>query len=90
LTSFPSALTLLQRVRDEAHRFALRYHRQLKQKSDLKSALDEISDIGSKRKTALLKHFGSVKKVKSASLEDLQDVPGISKKLAQKIYQVLR
>ncbi|MBN1473258.1 MAG: excinuclease ABC subunit UvrC [Syntrophaceae bacterium] len=89
LTSLPSALALLQRVRDEAHRFALRYHRQLKQKSDLKSALDEISDIGSKRKTALLKHFGSVKKVKGASLEDLQDVPGISKKLAQKIYKEL-
>ncbi len=89
LTSFPSALTLLQRVRDEAHRFALRYHRQLKQKSDLKSALDEISAIGSKRKTALLKHFGSVKKVKGASVEDLQDVPGISKNMAQKIYQEL-
>jgi excinuclease ABC subunit C len=89
LTSYPSALALLQRVRDEAHRFAIRYHRQLKQKSDLKSALDGISDIGSKRKTALLKHFGSVKNVKGASLEDLQNVPGISKNLAQKIYKGL-
>ena len=90
LTSYPSALALLQRVRDESHRFALSYHRQLKQKSDLKSVLDGISNIGGKRKMALLKHFGSVKKIKGASLEDLQDVPGISKNLAKKIYQALR
>jgi excinuclease ABC subunit C len=90
LSSRPAALSLLQRVRDEAHRFALSYHHQLKQKNDLHSILDTIPDIGKERKKMLLKHFGSARQVQNASLEDLQKVPGIGKELAEKIYSHLR
>jgi excinuclease ABC subunit C len=89
LNAWPQALALLQRVRDEAHRFALSYHHQLKQKSDFSSILDEIPDIGETRRKILLKHFGSAKIVKYATLEELQKVPGIGKELAEKIYSRL-
>ena len=86
LKAWPHALAILQRVRDEAHRFALSYHHQLKQKDDLRSILDEIPDIGEARRKILLKHFGSAKLVKDATLEELQKAPGIGKDLAGKIY----
>ncbi|MGD0021520.1 MAG: excinuclease ABC subunit UvrC [Smithellaceae bacterium] len=86
LKAYPHVLALLQRVRDEAHRFALSYHHRLKEKSDLRSILDEIPDIGGARRKILLKHFGSANLVKDASLEELQKVPGIGKDLAKKIY----
>ncbi|MBE3116057.1 excinuclease ABC subunit UvrC, partial [Candidatus Bathyarchaeota archaeon] len=86
LRAWPHALAILQRIRDEAHRFALSYHHQIKQKSDLRSILDDIPDIGEARRKILLKHFGSSKQVKSATLEELQKVPGIGKELAEKIY----
>ena len=90
LSSWPGALSLLQRVRDEAHRFALSYHHQLKQKEDLSSLLDTIPDVGKERKKILLKTFGSALQVQNASLDDLQNVPGIGKELAEKIYSHLR
>ena len=90
LKAWPHALAVLQRVRDEAHRFALSYHHQIKQKNDLRSILDEIPDIGKARRKILLKHFGSSKQVKDATLEELQKVPGIGKELAEKIYSYLR
>jgi len=90
LKAWPHALALLQKVRDEAHRFALSYHHQLKQKNDLRSILDEIPDIGEARRKILLKHFGSSKQVKGATLEELQKVSGIGKELAEKIYTHLR
>lgn len=83
------ALHLLQRVRDEAHRFALRYHRQLRDARTSHSALDEIEGVGPKRKKALLRHFGSVKKVREASLEELCAVPGLPRSVAERIYQQL-
>ena len=86
LSAWPQALRMLQQVRDEAHRFALSYHHQLKQKNDLHSILDDIPDIGKARKKMLLKHFASALQVKNASLEELQKVPGIGKELAEKIY----
>jgi len=89
LSSRPAALSLLQQVRDEAHRFALRYHHKLKQKNDFSSILDTIPDIGKERRKKLLKHFGSVKQVKNATLTDLQNVPGIGMELAEKIYKTL-
>jgi len=89
LSSRPAALSLLQQVRDEAHRFALRYHHKLKQKNDFSSILDTIPDIGKERRKKLLKHFGSVKQVKNATLADLQNVPGIGMELAEKIYKTL-
>lgn len=80
-------LLLLRRIRDEAHRFALTYHRNLRGKAARTSILDEIPGVGPKRKKELIKHFGSVKRIREASLEELQQVPGISAKLAGEIYQ---
>jgi excinuclease ABC subunit C len=90
LSAWPQALRMLQQVRDEAHRFALSYHHQIKQKNDLSSILDDIPDVGETRRKILLKHFGSSKQVKEATLEELQKVPGIGKELAENIYTALR
>ena len=79
-------LHYLQRVRDEAHRFAIGAHRQKRQKNLISSPLDDVPGIGAKRKKALLYHFGSAKEVKRAGIEDLQKVEGISKAVALKIY----
>ena len=90
LTAWPQALRMLQQIRDEAHRFALSYHHRLKLKDDLNSILDDIADIGEARRKILLKHFGSALQVQKASLEELQETPGIGKELAEKIYNTLR
>ncbi|MGD0353723.1 MAG: excinuclease ABC subunit UvrC [Dehalococcoidia bacterium] len=84
-----AALHLLQRVRDEAHRFALGYHRKLRHKESIASALDSIPGIGPKRKRALLKKFGSVRSIKEASIDELSRVPGITGKLAEKVKEYL-
>ncbi|HRK97390.1 MAG TPA: excinuclease ABC subunit UvrC [Alphaproteobacteria bacterium] len=81
-----AVLHYLQRLRDEAHRFAIGTHRAKRQKAALKSRLDQVSGIGAKRKKALLLHFGSAKAVEDASLEDLSKVEGVSKILAAQIY----
>lgn len=85
LSRWPSALFLLQRIRDEAHRFAVAYHHKVKEKEDLQSLLDHIGGIGPSRKKALLIHFGDVKKIRKASLEALQQVKGIGKETAAEI-----
>jgi excinuclease ABC subunit C len=90
LTAWPQALRMLQQIRDEAHRFALSYHHRLKLKDDLNSILDDIADIGEARRKILLKHFGSALQVQKASLEELQETPGIGKELAEKIFNALR
>jgi len=90
LSAWPPALRMLQQVRDEAHRFALSYHHQIKQTNDLRSILDDIPDVGEVRRKILLKHFGSSKQVKDATLEELQKVSGIGKELAGGIYSYLR
>ena len=90
LSAWPHALALLQRVRDEAHRFAVSYHHRLKHKDDFSSVLDAIDDIGIRRKKALLKTFGSVNQIKNASTDDLQQVDGIGKELAEKIHSYLK
>ncbi len=79
-------LFFLQRLRDEAHRFAISTHRAKRQKNLSKSLLDQISGIGRSRKRALLNHFGSAKSVESASFEDLRSVAGIEEKVAKKIH----
>ena len=79
-------LFFLQRLRDEAHRFAISTHRAKRRKNLSKSLLDQISGIGSGRKRALLNHFGSAKSVEAASLEDLKSVEGIEEKVAKKIH----
>ena len=83
------ALFLLQRVRDEAHRFAITYHRSLRGKRNLASILDDIPGIGEKRKKNLLQHFGTFKKIRKASVEELQEVEGINQKVAEAVYDYL-
>jgi len=83
------ALHILQRARDEAHRFALSYHRRLRRKEGITSALDYISGIGPRRKKALLKKFGSLEAIKDASLEELSQTQGITPALARKVKDFL-
>jgi excinuclease ABC subunit C len=82
-------LYLLQRVRDEAHRFAISYHRQRRSKAMTTSALDTVPGLGQTRRTALLKHFGSLKKVRAATAEEITQVPGIGRATAQAVVDAL-
>ena len=82
-------LQLLQRLRDEAHRFALGYHQKIRQKRTFASALDNIPGIGPKRKRALLRQFGSVRAIQEASLEELAATKGMSRSLAKRIKESL-
>ncbi|UCC66756.1 MAG: excinuclease ABC subunit UvrC [Deltaproteobacteria bacterium] len=83
---FPSSL-LLQRIRDEAHRFAITYHKRLRRKEELTSMLDQIPGIGERRKRALLEHLGGLEGVKKASAEELARIPGMNRTLAQKVWE---
>lgn len=85
-----SSLKLLQMLRDESHRFAIAHHRKLRQKRTLTSELDDIPGVGPSRRKALLKHFGSVKRVREATVEDVAQVKGVSLKLATAICAGLR
>ena len=82
-------LYLLQRVRDEAHRFAIGYHRQLRAKKSLASILEEIPGIGPRRRQALLKHFGSIEAIRQASVEELAAVKGMTRKAAEAVRENL-
>ena len=79
-------LFFLQRIRDEAHRFAISAHRLKRKKGISKSLLDQIEGVGGTRKRALLNHFGSARAVESASLDEIKSVDGIEEKVAKKIY----
>ncbi|HTQ69356.1 MAG TPA: excinuclease ABC subunit UvrC [Solirubrobacteraceae bacterium] len=83
-------LQLLQRVRDEAHRFAITHHRSRRDKAMTSSVLDELPGIGPARKRALLRHFGSTEAVLAASREELQGVPGLPPKVGRELYGSLR
>jgi excinuclease ABC subunit C len=83
------ALYLLQRVRDEAHRFAIAYHRQKRSKRMTASVLDEVPGLGQARRTALLKHFGSLKRLASASVDEISEVPGVGRHTAEAVHAVL-
>ena len=76
----------LQRLRDEAHRFAINSHRSQRARAQFKNPLDSVPGIGIKRKRALLNHFGSARAVSNAGIQDLQAVPGISVNIAQHLY----
>lgn len=80
---------LLQQVRDETHRFALMYHRGLRSKSGLRSVLDEIPGIGARRKRLLLQRFGSLKRLRAASVEELQRVAGLPPRVAEATHRLL-
>jgi excinuclease ABC subunit C len=85
-----AGLRLLQRVRDEAHRFAVAYHRTLRKKRAVHSELDDIPGIGEKRRKALLRHFGSVKNMRQASLESITSVNGMNRKAAEGVAAFFR
>ena len=89
LSRWPAALFLLQRIRDEAHRFAVTYHRKVKEKADLQSLLDRIPGIGPARRKALLIFFGDVMRVRAASVEDLRQVEGIGEETTFRIHTFL-
>jgi excinuclease ABC subunit C len=84
-----NALFLLQRVRDEAHRFAITHHRKLRSKQTLASALDRVPGIGGARKRALLRAFGSIKRIAQASPAELLQVPSMNERLAEEVLSVL-
>lgn len=83
------ALYLLQHIRDEAHRFGVAYHRSLRQRRTVQSALDDIPGVGDKRRAALIQHFGSVSQIKKATVEEIHAVKGVSKQVAELIYATL-
>ena len=82
-----SALLLLQRVRDESHRFAIAYHRELRKKSQFRSILDELPGIGPMKRRALLRQLGSLEKIRAASLEELEAVPKLGRRAAAIVHR---
>ena len=85
-----ASLYLIKQVRDESHRFAITFHRELRDKAMTVSILDEIPGVGPKRKKDIMRHFGSFKRLKAASVEDISQVKGISVNLAETIYEELK
>jgi len=83
-------LLLLERVRDESHRFALAYHKKLRYKKDFRSTLEDVPGVGEKIRNKLLTHFGSVEKVREASLEELSQVPHLRQKVAMAVYNFFK
>jgi excinuclease ABC subunit C len=83
------ALYLLQRVRDEAHRFAITYHRQKRSTSMLVSLLDDVPGLGGTRRKALMKQFGSLKRLRAATVEELMAVPGIGRRTAEAVQAAI-
>ena len=81
---------LITRIQDEAHRFAIEYHRSLRSKGQVRSILDEIPGIGDTRRKALMKHLKSLDAVKSASVEELMEVPGMNRTSAENVYRFFR
>jgi len=81
-----AALHFLQRIRDESHRFAITYHRNLRKRQAIRTELEEIPGLGRKRAQALLRHFGSLKRVREAELDELRAMPGLPGKLAREIH----
>ena len=85
-----ASLYLIKQVRDESHRFAITFHRELRDKAMTVSILDEIPGVGPKRKKDIMRHFGSFKRLKAASVEDISRVKGVSVNLAETIYEELK
>ena len=81
------ALYMVQRARDEAHRFAISYHRNLRQKTGMESVMDIVPGVGPKRKKMLMRHFGSVQRIRDATLDELAAVPGMTHKLAERVKE---
>jgi len=90
LPSNSESFKLITRIQDEAHRFAITYHRSLRDKKLIKSVLDDIKGIGDKRKKALLRAFGSVDNIKNATVEELASIEGMNRLAAQQVYDFFR
>jgi excinuclease ABC subunit C len=84
-----TALFLLVRIRDEAHRFAITYNRELRRRARLRSVLDDIEGIGPVRRRALLRHFGSLKRIREATVDEIAEVKGLNRELAAEIRRHL-
>jgi len=83
-------LLFLQRIRNEAHRFAITFHRKRRAKTALTSVFDSIPGIGQKRKEILMKHYGSIKKIRTAAVEELTALPGMNRRAAESIKEHLK
>ena len=89
LPSGSPSLYLVKHVRDESHRFAITFHRELRDKGMVASILDDVPGLGPKRKKLLLRTFGSVKKMRQATLDEIKAVPGIPEQVAEDLYAVI-
>lgn len=78
---------MITRLQDEAHRFAIEYHKNLRGKTQIRSVLDDIKGVGPERRKALMRHFKDIQKIKEASLEELTQVDSITEKVAEEIYR---
>ena len=83
------AFRLITRIQDEAHRFAIEYHRQLRGKGQVHSVLDDIPGIGSARRKALMRHFLSLDAIRDTSVEELAKIPSMNQKAAESVYEFL-
>lgn len=90
LPSGSASLYLIKQVRDEAHRFAITFHRELRDKAMTVSVLDEVEGVGATRKKAIMRHFGSMKRLRAASAEEIASVKGVPAQVAQAVYDTLR
>ena len=81
---------LITRIQDEAHRFAIEYHRSLRGKAQVRSVLEEIPGVGPARRKALMRKFGSLEEIRNASLEELAEIPELNEKVAQEILEYFR
>ena len=90
LPSGSPSLYLIKQVRDESHRFAITYHRELRTKAQGVSILDEVEGVGPKRKRAIMRHFGSFKRLREASVEDIAEVKGVPVQVAEDVWRTLR
>lgn len=89
LPSGSPSLYLVKQVRDEAHRFAITFHRELRGKTMSASVLDDVDGLGPKRRKLLISHFGSFKRLRAASLEEIAEIPGIPREVAEEVRAVL-
>jgi excinuclease ABC subunit C len=87
LDTHSEGFKLITRVQDEAHRFAIEYHRSLRRKTGVKSVLDDIKGVGPARRKALMRRFESIAQIKEATVEELLEIPEINERCAQEIYR---
>jgi excinuclease ABC subunit C len=90
LPSGSASLYLIKQVRDESHRFAITFHRELRTKAQSVSILDDVEGVGPKRKRAIMRRFGSLRRLRAASVEEIASVPGVPESVATDVWQTLR